>query len=156
MNGEIPRKLSWPRVISLAVIILAVAGTSYWLISSSNNKPKTIAQSTCTSKSTSKKCPSKIATTTPSPSSTKSNTQSNTSNSSNSGTSISSSASTLATTPAVTNNSTTQLINTGPGNVIGIFISSAFIGGTIHLRYHLAKSRTVTTVLDLNQGILIQ
>jgi hypothetical protein len=122
MDDAVQRKFPWLRTAALVVIMIAIAGISYWLIPSSKSKPETTAQASCTAQSTSKKCHKTVSTSLPAKSSAKSASPSGSGSAS-----------------STKNTSTAQLNNTGPGNVIGLFIVASLIGGVSHYVY--AKMR---------------
>lgn len=125
MNKEFLKRIAWFRIVSLIVVALVIIGVGYWLIASSSKKPKTITESTCTSKSSSKKCLPTVATTAPVLSSPRSNSKNN---------------NLKTTTPTVAGSSKSQLVNTGPGDVISVFVSVTFVSGIFHYFYRKNKS----------------
>jgi len=123
MDDRDRRQIAWGRIAILIVVLLVIAGTSYWLITSSKSKPKTVASTTCSAQSTSKKCPKKsAASSTPATSSTRP-------------AASTPSTSTPTSTATAYNAASSQLTNTGPGNVIALFIGVAVISGLSHHIY---------------------
>ncbi|HUD81714.1 MAG TPA: hypothetical protein VMR08_03790 [Patescibacteria group bacterium] len=110
MEEDLPTKFSWSRTYVLIVAMIAVAAISYWLIPT-GSKTSTNTASSCTALSTAPSCHKSVVS---SPTSVSSRPSFNTGS---------------------TSSAAAATANTGPGNVIAIFIGATLISATGYYVY---------------------